>query len=53
MKTNKRLATSTFCKNIVKQFVFITVFNRKIIVGTRFATQAQSVRDISSVSLVQ
>ena len=27
MKTNKKLVTLTFCKNVVKQFVFIVLRN--------------------------
>ena len=31
MKTNKKLATLTFCKNVIKQFVLVTLFLEKYI----------------------
>lgn len=42
MKTNKRLTTSTFYKNIVKQFVFVVLFLKLIIILSKeiiFKTQ--------------
>ena len=31
MKTNKRLAISTFCKNVIKSFVVVSLFYDKLI----------------------